>query len=99
MLGWLLPPSPPAKKATTRQDQARQSSTGDRPRHACDGIRLRQHRASNITQHATRSDAGCDGEYFRYRERMVGMVALKVGNTVPGAFHICEPINVPPPTM
>jgi hypothetical protein len=30
---------------------------------------------------------------------LVGMVALKVGNTVPGAFHICEPINVPPPTM
>ena len=29
MLGWLLPPSPPAEKATARQDQAGQSSTRD----------------------------------------------------------------------
>src|SRR5262249_16007786 len=31
--GGLLPPSPPAEKATARQDQARQSGTNDGTRH------------------------------------------------------------------
>ena len=39
MLGWLLPPSPPAEKATARQDQARQASTCDGTRHSGDGTR------------------------------------------------------------
>jgi hypothetical protein len=31
----VLPPSPPAEKATARQDQAGQSGTGDGTRHCC----------------------------------------------------------------
>jgi hypothetical protein len=35
--GNLLPPPPPTEKATARQDQAREASTGDRSRHGSYG--------------------------------------------------------------